>query len=87
MQSKQSKYAKQEQEGGDPTDYTLTSGEAGKLLGVTSQAMRDLARAGEISHEIRTRRTRAYYFFRREDVEQLAAERRAPKNLHEQRTS
>lgn len=70
----------------DDTQYTLSSAEAGGVLGVTSQAMRDMARKGEINHEIRARGSRMFYFFRPADVEQLRSER-APRRVGAQRES
>ena len=70
----------------DDNPYTLSSADAAGVLGVTSQAMRDMARKGEISHEIRARGSRMFFFFRPADVEQLRSER-APRRVGAQRES
>lgn len=75
----------QSREGGETTDtdtaFTMSSGEAAGELGVTTQAVRDMARRGELSHEQRTKGTRHYFYFRPADVRAYAAELVAARHL------
>lgn len=64
--------------GGETTDtdtaFTMSSGDAARVLGVTPQAVRDMARRGELSHETRTQGTRHYFYFKPDDVRAYADE-------------
>lgn len=59
-------------------EYTLRVGDAAKLLSVTTQAVRDMVRTGQLSYEVRrvglSGKTR--YWFNQEEVEALARSRR-----------
>lgn len=56
-------------------EYTLRAGEAARILGVTTQAVRDMARRGDLSHEERFHGSRSRWFFNREEVEELSRQR------------
>lgn len=56
-------------------EYTLRAGDAAKELRVTTQAVRDMARRGDLSHEVRFFGSRSRWFFNREEVEELARQR------------
>ncbi len=56
-------------------EYTLRARDAAEKLGVTSQAVRDMARRGELSHEERIYGSRTRWFFNADEVEDLARQR------------
>lgn len=58
-------------------NYALSSGEAAGILKVTTQAVRNMARAGQLSYEVRYAgiSNRPRWMFDREEVEALARER------------
>lgn len=52
--------------------YTLRAGKAAEILKVTTQAVRDMAKAGKLTYELRERGSRQQFWFNREEVEALA---------------